>query len=80
MCKKVWWELQSPTYHYLAPVNVYAFGSIGKSREIGQPPNIINTHVHTKSPIEIGPLFTNLNRFCNPQRKHLVYQAQVSFI
>jgi len=25
-----------------------------------------------KGPIEIEPLFTNLIRFCNPQRKHLV--------
>ena len=32
-----------------------------------------------KGPIEIGPLFTNLIWFCNPQRKHLVYQAQAVY-
>jgi len=31
---------------------------------------------YAKGPIEIGPLFTNLMWFCNPQRKHLVYQTQ----
>jgi len=33
----------------------------------------------TKGLIEIKPLFTNLIRFCNPQRKHLVYQAQALY-